>query len=80
MDEKMKKALLQWCERHVDKLDDWFIEALDDLAVTVVTNTETPIDDGIVLAVKDPVLETLKEFIQKGVDKIDGVEGNLGAA
>lgn len=79
MDEKMKKALLQWCERYADKLDDWFIDALDDLAVTVVTNTETPIDDGIVLAVKAPVLETLKEFIQKGIDKIDGVEGNLGA-
>ncbi len=79
MDEKMKKALLQWCERHADKLDDWFIDALDDLAVTVVTNTETPIDDGIVLAVKAPVLETLKEFIQKDIDKIDGVEGNLGA-
>lgn len=78
MNEKMKQALLQWCERHSDKLDDWFIDALDDLAVTVVTNTETPIDDAIVLAVKDPVLETLQEYLEKQIDKIDGVEGNLG--
>lgn len=80
MDEKMKQALLQWCERHADKLDDWFIAALDDLAVTVVTNTETPIDDAIVLSVKEPVLDTLQEFLKTRIDKIDGVSGNLGVA
>ena len=72
MDEKMKTALLQWCERHADKLDDWFIAALDDLVTTVVTTSETPLDDAIVLPIKTPVLETQ-------IDKIDGVEGNLGA-
>lgn len=38
MDDKMKTALLQWCERHADKLDDWFIFALDDLVTTFVNN------------------------------------------
>lgn len=80
MDDKMKEALLQWCERHADKLDDWFVGALDDLVTTVVTTSETPLDDAIVLPIKTPVLETLNEFLEKQIDKIDGVEGNLGAA
>lgn len=80
MDDKMKEALLQWCERHTDKLDGWFIGALDDLVTTVVTTSETPLDDAIVLPIKTPVLETLNEFLKKQIDKIDGVEGNLGAA
>lgn len=80
MDDKMKEALLQWCERHADKLDGWFIGALDDLVTTVVTTSETPLDDAIVLPIKTPVLETLNEFLKKQIDKIDGVEGNLGAA
>uniref|UniRef100_UPI0040257D7F hypothetical protein n=1 Tax=Candidatus Stercorousia sp. TaxID=3048886 RepID=UPI0040257D7F len=79
MNEKMKTALLQWCERHADKLDDWFIVALDDLVTTVVTTTETPFDDGVVLPIKTPVLEILDEFLKNKIDKIDGVEGNLGA-
>lgn len=79
MDEKMKTALLQWCERHSDKLDDWFIAALDDLVTTVVKTSETPLDDAIVLPIKTPVLETLNEFLKTQIDKIDGVEGNLGA-
>lgn len=62
MDDKMKEALLQWCERHADKLDDWFINALDDLVTTVVTTTDTPIDDAIVLPIKTPVLETLNDL------------------
>ena len=79
MDDKMKEALLQWCERHADKLDDWFIIALDDLVTTVVKTTETPLDDALVLPIKTPVFETLNEFLKSQIDKIDGVEGNLGA-
>ena len=33
--------LLQWFERHIKLLNDKFIETLDDLAATVVTNMET---------------------------------------
>ena len=80
MDDKMKTALLQWCERHADKLDDWFIFALDDLVTTFVTTSETPIDDAIVLPIKTPVLEILKEFLKTQIDKIDVVEGNLEVA
>lgn len=77
MDDKMKTALLSWCERHADRLDDWFIEALDDLITIVVTTTDTPIDDAIVLPIKKPVLETLDAFLKDQIDKIDGVEDNL---
>lgn len=75
MDEKMKQALLDWCERHAKVLNDGFCETLDDLAVTIVTNTETPIDDGIVLTLKEPVIKILHEFLEKQIDKIDGIEG-----
>lgn len=77
MEEKMKQALLEWCERHAKVLNDDFCEALDDLATTIVQATETPIDDTIVLAVKDPVLNALHEFLAEQIDKIDGVEGNI---
>ena len=80
MEQEMKTALLQWCERHADKLDDWFIAALDDLVTTVVKTTETPLDDALVLPIKTPVFETLNEFLKTQIDKIDGVEGNLEAA
>ncbi len=80
MEEKMKQALLQWCERHSDKLDDWFIDALDDLVTTVVKTSETPYDDALVLPIKTPVLETLNEFLKKQIDKIDGITGNLEVA
>ena len=77
MEEKMKTGLLQWCERHSNVLNNDFCEALDDLVTVVVTNTETPIDDAIVLPIKEPVINTLNEFLAKRIDKIDGVEGNL---
>ena len=80
MNEKMKQALLEWCERHAKVLNDEFCEALDDLATTIVKTTETPVDDTIVLAIKDPVLDTFHEFLAKQIDKIDGVEGNLEGA
>ena len=78
MDDNMKQALLEWCERHAKNLNDEFFNALDDLAVTIVSNTENTIDDIIVYAVKDKVIEIGKEFLEKYIDKIDGVEGNLG--
>lgn len=79
MDDKMKQDLLRWCEKHSDKLGDWFIPAVDELITIVVTDTETPIDDAIVLPIKTPVLEVVDTYLKKQIDKIDGVEGNLGA-
>lgn len=79
MDEKMKTALLQWCEKHTKVLNDDFCEALEDLVETVVTTTETPIDDMIVLPIKEPVFNVLHEYLETQIDKIDGIEGNLGA-
>ena len=72
--EKMKQALLEWCERHAAVLNDDFCNAVDDLVTTIVQTTETPIDDAIVLAVKTPALELLHEFLAEQIDKIDGVE------
>lgn len=58
MNDKMETALLQWCERHSRVLNNDFCEALKDLVETVVVVTETPIDDAIVLPIKDPVFNT----------------------
>ena len=77
MEDKMKQALLQWCERHTSVLNNDFCEALDDLITTIVQTTETPLDDAIVLPIKEPVINTLHEFLARQIDKIDGVEGNL---
>ena len=69
MNDKMETALLQWCERHSRVLNNDFCEALKDLVETVV----------VVIPIKDPVFNTLHKYLETQIDKIDGVEGNLGA-
>lgn len=76
MNEKMEQALLQWCEKYANVLNDNFCNALDDLITTVVTTSETPYDDAIVLPIKTPIIEAINKFLKAQIDKIDGVEGN----
>lgn len=76
MDEKMKQALLECCERHTDVLSQGTIDFAYDLIETYIKATPNVIDDqfiGLINSSK-PVVES---FVKKAVDKIDGVEGNL---
>lgn len=76
MDEKMKQALLEVCEKHTDVLSQEVIDFMYEVAEVAIKTSETPIDDmflPIINATK-PVLEAT---MHKLVDKIDGVEGNL---
>lgn len=75
MDEKMKQALLEWCEKHAGVLNNDFCDALDDLISTVVSTTETPIDDALVTPIKGPVIKMLREYLASQIDKIDGQIG-----
>ena len=79
MDEKMRTALLEWCERHAVVLSPTVVAAFKDLIETVVKTTETPIDDAIVLPLTGPAFKILDKGLLEQADKIDGVEGNCGA-
>ena len=78
MDDKMKKALLACCERNSNVLSPDVVAFMKDLANTAIETSETKIDDTF-LPIINMSFDVLDEFLLKQVDKIDGVEGNLGA-
>ena len=71
MDEKMEKALLECCERHVDVLSDEVIEFMYDLANTAIETSDTKIDDAF-LTVINATKPIVQNAVDKLVDKIDG--------
>lgn len=71
MDEKMEKALLECCERHVDILSDEVIEFMYDLANTAIETSDTKIDDAF-LSVINATKPIVQGAVDKLVDKIDG--------
>lgn len=75
MNEKMKQALLECCERHTKVLSQDVIDFTYDLAETAIKNSETPIDDAFL-----PIITATKPLLEKAaanlVDKIDGIEEN----
>ena len=78
MDENIRQALLECCERHTDVLSKGTIDFAYDLVNTYIEATQNKIDDqftGVINSSK-PIVEN---FVEELVDKIDGVEGNLGA-
>lgn len=78
MDDKMKKALLACCERNSKVLSPDVVAFMKDLANTAIETSETKIDDKF-LPIINMGFDVMDEFLLKQVDKIDGVEGNLGA-
>ena len=74
MDEKMKLALLECCERNCEVLSPAVVAFAKDLVQTAIETSETKIDD-MFLSLINPCFELLDDFIAKQVDKIDGVEG-----
>lgn len=76
MNEKMEKALLECCERHTDVLSDEVVEFAYDLANTAIKVSDTKIDDAF-LTVINATKPIVNGVVDKLVDKIDKVEGNL---
>lgn len=74
MDDKMKQALLECCERNCEVISPAVVAFAKDLVQTAVETSETPIDD-IFLPIINKGFEVLDEFLKEQIDKIDGVEG-----
>lgn len=75
MDEEMKQALLQCCERNVKVLSPDVVAFIKDLTNTAIKTSKTKLDD-MALPIINQAFETLDEFLLTLADKIDGVEGN----
>lgn len=74
MEDKMKQALLECCERNCEVLSPAVVAFMKDVVNTAIEASETPIDD-MFLPIINKGFEVLDEFLAKQIDKIDGVEG-----
>ena len=69
MNDKMKQALLECCERNVGVISPAVVAFAKDLVKTTIETSETPIDD-MFLPIIDKGFEVLDEFLAKQIDKI----------
>ena len=74
MDEKMKQALLECCERNCEIISPAVVAFMKDVVNTAIETSETSIDD-VFLPIINMGFEVLDDFLAKQIDKIDGVEG-----
>ena len=74
MDEKMRQALLECCERNCEVLSPDVFAFIKDLVTTTVTISDNKLDDAM-LPLINMALSILEEFVNKQIDKIDGKEG-----
>ena len=74
MDDKMKQALLECCERNVKVLSPDVVAFMKDLTNTAITTSENKIDDMFVPII-NMGFEVLDDYLKSQIDKIDGVEG-----
>ena len=74
MDEKMKQALLECCERNMEVISPAVIAFAKDLVDTAIKTSENKIDD-MFLPIIDMGFKVLDDFVAEQVDKIDGQEG-----
>lgn len=75
MEDKMKQALLQCCERNAKVLSPDTVAFMKDLVNTAIETSETKLDD-MALPIINKAFDVLDEYLLTLVDKIDGVEGN----
>ena len=74
MNEKMKQALLECCERNCEVISPAVVAFMKDLTNTAITTSENKIDDMFVPII-NMGFEVLDDFLANQIDKIDGVEG-----
>lgn len=71
MNEEMKHALLECCERNVKVLSPDVVAFMKDLTNTAITTSENKVDD-MFTPIINKGFEVLDEFLLKQADKIDG--------
>ena len=74
MNEEMKQALLECCERNCEVLSPDVVAFMKDLTNTAITTSENKIDD-MFTPIINMGFEVLDEFLLKQADKIDGEVG-----
>ena len=74
MDEKMKQALLECCERNCEVISPAVVAFMKDLTNTAIETSETKVDD-MFLPIINMEFEVLDDYLKSQIDKIDGVEG-----
>lgn len=75
MDDKMKQALLECCERNCEVLSPAVVAFMQDLVNTAIETSENKVDDMFVPII-NMGFEVLDDFLNKQIDKIDGVKDN----
>lgn len=73
MDEKMRQALLECCERNCEVISPAVVAFMKDLTNTAIETSETKVDD-MFLPIINMGFEVLDDFLAEQIDKIDGVE------
>ncbi len=71
MDDKMKQALLECCERNCEVISPDVVNFLKDLINTAIDTSENKIDDAFKPLI-NMALEILDDYLIKQIDKIDG--------
>ena len=74
MDDKMKQALLECCERNCEVLSPAVVAFMKDLTNTAIETSENKIDD-MFLPIINMGFEVLDDYLKSQIDKIDGVAG-----
>lgn len=74
MNEKMKQALLECCERNCEVISPAVVAFMKDLTNTAIETSETKVDD-MFLPIINMGFEVLDDFLAKQINKIDGEEG-----
>ncbi len=74
MDEKMKQALLECCERNCEVLSPAVVAFMKDVVDTAIKTSDNKVDD-MFLPIIEVGFKVFDDFLAKQVDKIDGVEG-----
>ena len=73
MNEKMKQALLECCERNCEVISPAVVAFMKDLTNTAIETSDTKVDD-MFLPIINMGFEVLDDFLAEQIDKIDGVE------
>ena len=74
MNDKMKQALLECCERNCEVLSPAVVAFMKDLTNTAIETSENKVDDMLVPII-NMGFEVLDDYLKSQIDKIDGVEG-----
>ncbi len=74
MEDKMKQALLECCERNCEVLSPAVVAFMQDLVNTAIETSENKVDDMFVPII-NMGFEVLDDFLANQINKIDGAEG-----